>query len=125
MKLRARPGESPASSRREPSELRIGKRPLPVRLVALTEYRPGARWRGEILPPGQALLAVMEHTLLVRNRPEATLRTLKEVVTRAPVIKGVRGEVEEAVERLLSQALGSSTGMEARRESTPALRMRE
>ena len=39
----------------------------------------------------------------VRHRPEATLKALREVVTRAPVIKGVRGEVEEAVEKLLGQ----------------------
>jgi hypothetical protein len=75
---------------------------LPVRLVALTHYKPGARWRSKVLSPGQALLALMESTVPVRQRPQATLETLREVVTRAPVTRGVRGEVEEAVERLLS-----------------------
>lgn len=103
LSLRARPGESPGRALREPPELAVGKRPLRVRLVAVTRYQPGARWRSRVLSPGQALLALMESTVPVRHRPEASLKALREVVTHAPVIRGVRGEVEEAVERILSQ----------------------
>jgi hypothetical protein len=101
LKLRARPGET--RERAAAPVLPAGTRPLPVRLVALTHYQAGARWRSQSLSAGQALLALMESTVPVRHRPEATLKTLREVVTRATVIKGVRGEVEEAVEKLLSQ----------------------
>ena len=101
--LRARSGESAGRASKQPTGMPVGKRPLPVRLVALTHYMPGEHWRSEALSPGEAVLALMENTVPVRHRPEATLKTLREVVTRAPVIKGVRGEVEEAVERLLSQ----------------------
>lgn len=101
--LRARPGESAGRVVEQPPEASVGKRPLRVGLVALTHYKPGARWRSRELSPGQALLALMESTVPVRQRPEATLKTLREVVTHAPVIKGVRGEVEEAVEKLLSR----------------------
>jgi hypothetical protein len=100
--LRASPGEA-AGVTVEASEVRVGRRPLPVRLVALTHYKPGARWRSKLLSPGSALLALMESAVPVRHRPEATLRTLREIVTKAPVIKGVRGEAEEAVESLLSR----------------------
>lgn len=103
LSLRSRPGEPNGRVLTEPSELPVGKRPLPVRLVALTHYQPGARWRSHALSPGKALLALMESTVPVRHRPEATLKTLREIVTHAPVIKGVRGEVEEAVERLLGE----------------------
>ncbi len=103
LKLRARQGEAGKQDSEQAAEPRIGTRPLPVRLVALTHYQAGAHWRSRALTPGQALLALMESTVPVRHRPEATLKALREVVTRAPVIKGVRGEVEEAVERLLSQ----------------------
>jgi hypothetical protein len=102
LKLRERPGGSAKPASRSGPERPAGTRPLPVRLVALTHYQPGARWESRALSPGQALLALMETTVPVRHRPEATLKTLREVVTRAPVIQGVRGEVEEAVERLLS-----------------------
>jgi hypothetical protein len=102
LKLRARPGESGAEAWEEPPAHRVGIRPLPLRLVALTHYQPGASWESRRLSPGQAVLALMESSVPVRHRPEATLNTLREIVTQAPVIQGVRGEVEEAVERLLS-----------------------
>lgn len=102
LKLRSRPGEPAAPPKEEPLDAPVGTRPMPVRLVALTHYQPGSRWTSQELSPGQALLALMESAVPVRNRPEATLKALREVVTRAPVIQGVRGEVEEAVERLLS-----------------------
>ena len=101
LKLRPRPGE--AVGKASEHALPVGTRPLPVRLVALTQYQPGAHWQSETLSPGQAVLALMESTVPVRQRPEATLKTLREIVTKAPVIRGVRGEVEEAVEQLLGR----------------------
>jgi len=102
--LRARRGEEAARVVMLPPRA-AGKRPLPVGLVALTHYKADARWRSKELTPGQAMLALMENTVPVRHRPEAVLKTLREVVTRAPVIKGVRGEVEEAVEKLLKRGV--------------------
>lgn len=101
LRLRPRAGESAAPPARDPSELRVGRRPLPVSLVAMTHYEPGARWSPKALSPGQAVLALMETAVPVRNRPEATMHALREVVTHAPVVRGPRGEVEEAVEQLL------------------------
>ena len=106
LRLRPRPGESAAPPPRVPPELRAGKRPLPVSLVAVTHYEPGARWAPKVLSPGQAVLALMETAVPVRNRPEATLNALRAVVSRAPVVRGPRGEVEEAVERLLGLRAG-------------------
>src|SRR5262249_46651795 len=40
-----------------------GVRPLPLGMIVLTEYRPGARWRPRRLSPGQAALAVIENTV--------------------------------------------------------------
>jgi hypothetical protein len=101
LKLRAREGEAAPRATADPSALRVGKRPIPVRLVALTHYVPGESWKFQPLSPGQAMLALMESAVPVRYRPEATMQTLREIVTRVPVIQGVRGEVEEAVEKLL------------------------
>jgi hypothetical protein len=83
--------------------VRAGKRPLPVGLVALTRYKRGARWRARSLSPGEALLALLENTLPVRRRPEAALLTLRRVVTGASVVKGIRGDAEDAVQRLLKE----------------------
>ena len=103
LKLRTRRGAAVGQAPEEAPELAAGKRPLPVRLVVLTHYEPGASWRSERLSPGQAMLALMECTVPVRYRPEAALRALRAIVTRAPVMQGVRGEVEDAVEKLLSR----------------------
>ncbi|HEX9185918.1 MAG TPA: hypothetical protein VGB87_02520, partial [Vicinamibacteria bacterium] len=76
-------------------------RPLPVGLVVLAEYRPGACWRPERLSPGRAVLEMLAHTVPARLRPEASLQSLEGAVARATVWKGERGEARELVPRLL------------------------
>lgn len=82
---------------------RPGAKPLPVGLVALTEYRPEARWRPRRLPPGEAILELLANTVAARRRPKAALATLQRVVARAPVLKGPRGEAEEVLDAMLEQ----------------------
>jgi len=76
---------------------RKGIKPLAVGLVLLTEYNPGASWRPRAVSPGKAVLALMAHTVAARNRPQATLETLRHVVSGATVLKGHRGEALEVV----------------------------
>ena len=78
-----------------------GIKPLPVGLVILSEYKRGARWRPRKLSAGQGALAVMAHSVSARRQPEVVLETLQQVVTRAPVLKGVRGEASEMADRIL------------------------
>lgn len=78
-----------------------GFKPLPVGLVILSQYRTGARWRPQKLSAGQGLLAVMQHSVSARRQPEVVLETLQQVVTRAPVLKGIRGEASEMADRIL------------------------
>ena len=76
-------------------------RPLPVGLVVLAEHRPGATWRPERLTAGQAVLEMLAHTVPARLRPEASLRALARVVSRATVLKGERGEAGDVATLLL------------------------
>lgn len=80
-----------------------GVEPLPLGLVALTQYRPGARWRPARLTPGQGLLALLGHTVPVRRRPESALATLERVVSQAVVLRGARGEAEGVASSLLER----------------------
>ncbi len=80
-----------------------GSKPLPVGLVVVSEYKPGAHWRPRALSPGQAALALLANTVSARFQPRAALATLKRAVSRASVLVGVRGEVEEVVEMMLSE----------------------
>ena len=77
---------------------------LRVGLVAITTYQPGARWRARPLSQGQAMLALLSHTVPARRRPRTALATLRKVVTSAAVVKGVRGEAEQMCDALLSAA---------------------
>ena len=81
-----------------------GVEPLPVGLVAVTGYQPGARWRPRLLSPGQAILALLANTVPARRRPKAALATLQEVVSQAPALKGTRGEAEEMVQAILDKS---------------------
>jgi hypothetical protein len=81
-----------------------GVKPLPVGLVVATGYREGARWRPRQLLPGRAVMALLcDHTVSVRRKPERALNTLRQVVTEALVLKGVRGEATEVAETLLGR----------------------
>jgi len=80
-----------------------GGPPLPVGLVIVSEYKPGARWSPQTLSPGQAALALLANTASARLQPQRALETLKRAVGRAPVLIGVRGEVDEVLEKMLAE----------------------
>jgi hypothetical protein len=88
-----------------PEELgcRIGTSPLPVGMVVVTHYEPGAHWRPRRLSPGRAALALLDNTAPARRRPTDVLATLHQVVAHAPTLKGVRGPAEATVETLLER----------------------
>lgn len=94
-----------APPRRETPEGLGGRRgdgPLPVGLVIVTTYEPGARWQPQRLSAGEAMLALMAHSVSVRRQPEAVLDTLARVVADAPVFTSPRGEAGELAVPLLS-----------------------
>ena len=80
---------------------RSGSAPLRVGLVALCTYRAGARFRPRRQTAGPAILDLLPHTVPVRRRPEASLRSLEAMVRGAAVLKGLRGDAEETAEALL------------------------
>jgi hypothetical protein len=80
---------------------RAGVKPLPVGLVALSHYQPGARWRPRLLSPGQAALALLANAVPVRHRPAAALAAVQPAVMRALTLKGKRGEAEDTAAALL------------------------
>ncbi|PYQ14413.1 MAG: hypothetical protein DMF80_12440 [Acidobacteria bacterium] len=81
-----------------------GREPLPVGLVALARYDEGSRWRPAALTPGRALLELLAHTVVARSHPVTAMATLERVVSRAPAVKGRRGEAQETAARLLEAA---------------------
>jgi hypothetical protein len=79
---------------------RAGIKPLPVKLVVVSRYKPGAKWRPRVLSAGQGVLELLNQTVSARNQPERAFATLQEVATRSLILKGVRGEAKEIVAAL-------------------------
>jgi hypothetical protein len=88
---------------------RTGGRPLPVGLVAVSRYRPRARWRPRRLSVSAGALEIVAHTVAVRRDPRRALAAIEQVVRHAPILRGVRGEARETACALL-HALGRGAG---------------
>jgi hypothetical protein len=82
---------------------RVCEGPLPVGLVAVTEHLAGTRtWRPRLLTPGQAVLALLEHTLTAQADPEGSLGVLHNAVRSALLLRGPRGEADDAARYLIA-----------------------
>jgi hypothetical protein len=78
-----------------------GVAPIPVRLVVITTYQPGATWRPRRLSPGQALLALMDNAVAARRNPAYSMPILKHSLSGAAAFGGKRGEAEAIVADVL------------------------
>jgi hypothetical protein len=76
---------------------KVGRKPLRVGLVIVCSYKPRARWRPRRLSPGIGLLRMLDNTVSARRSPETVLSTLKQVVSDADIVEGVRGEATQVV----------------------------
>jgi hypothetical protein len=91
---------STAVSRRVPVAslgAEAGTTALPIGLVLVTSYRPGARWRPRRLTPALALLALMRHTVAARGNPAHSMPILKQAVSDGVAFASVRGEAPPLV----------------------------
>jgi hypothetical protein len=79
-----------------------GRTPLPVGLVAITQHQPESRWRPRRLMPAKAALELMEFVIPVEREPDMVLNALQMTVQNAVVVKGWRGEADEAAHALLA-----------------------
>lgn len=81
----------------------VGREPLPVGLIVLTEYHCGRQWRPRLISPAEALFDLMNHNVHARLRSAPALGTLKAIVLRAPALKGGRGEAADMIKALLTR----------------------
>jgi hypothetical protein len=100
--LHIREGGDQRQRRRSVESLggRAGKRPLPVSLVVAAVYQPGGNSQLRRLTQAQGMLELMKN-LAVRPRPRETLEALEQLTSRAQILQGERGEVEDFARYLL------------------------
>jgi hypothetical protein len=104
LSIRGEPDQRPQKCAPQALGGRAGTRPLPVGLVVAARYRPGARWRPQVLSPGRAVMALLRQTVSIRRQPELALTILQQVAAQARTLSGVRGEAEDVVAALLGTA---------------------
>jgi hypothetical protein len=78
-----------------------GKASVAVGLIAITVYAPGATLIPEPLPSVAALLAMLEHTIPARTRPQQVLAALKAAVRTATSWESDRGEAAQAARAII------------------------
>jgi hypothetical protein len=83
-------------------------RTVPVGLVAMTLYRPGAEWTPQRLTQAEAVVALMAYVQGAHERPANTLAALRRALADATVLKGDRGEASDAAAGLLQTAVADS-----------------
>jgi hypothetical protein len=89
-----------------------GIEPLPVALVIVTAYRPGAAWRPRRLTPGQTLLALMDNAIAAQGDPAHSMPILKQVAANTVGLKSKRGDAGETARHLLARLDRFSEGGE-------------
>ncbi len=101
--LQIREGETGKQQRYPVEKLggRAGVKPLPVKLVIVSQYKPGAKWRPRALSAGQGVLELLNQTVSARTQPGKAFAALQQVATQALILKGTRGEAKEMIAPLL------------------------
>jgi hypothetical protein len=84
-----------------------GVEAIPLGMVIVTYYKPGTEWAPRELPPGEAALALLSHTVTARTRPDQAIRAISRAVENAVTLEGERGEAAELVDELLQGVLAS------------------
>lgn len=74
-----------------------GADPIPVGLVLMSRYVPGARWSPQELSPGEATLAVLSNTIPAQLRPEQAMTAVTTALRDAVTLEGERGDAAEVV----------------------------
>jgi hypothetical protein len=74
---------------------------LTVGLIVSTYYRPGARWRPRAITAGQAVMALVDNTVLATERPQLMLETMTKAASGALALRGPRGEADRVAAALL------------------------
>ena len=79
-----------------------GQQPVDVGLIAVTQYRPGAKWSPREMTAGVALLALLSNTIPARTRSDEALRALAAASEGAVAVETERGEADETAEAILA-----------------------
>lgn len=81
----------------------IGSKPLPIKMVLVTKFKEGSKWRPRKLTAGKGVLQLLANTVSARRDPERAFASLERVAAGAEILQGARGEADEFVPALLGR----------------------
>jgi len=97
------PGQLPAARLgAETFGARTGTKSLPIAVILDTYFHEGSRWRPKTVSRGMGVLSLLGNTITARIRPARNMPVLRQAVSNAVVLKGVRGEAEATARDLLA-----------------------
>lgn len=83
-----------------------GTKAIPVGMVLIARFERGRktpkRWNRERLSGGQGIMEIIPHTLPMINKPRDVLTVLNKMVSRAIIVRTIRGEAAQFAETLLN-----------------------
>lgn len=80
---------------------KAGKRPLPVGLILVTEYKKSANWKPSVVNSGKGAMELINNAVPIRRAPQFALPILSKVARNAIVIESKRGEAKETAVAIL------------------------
>jgi hypothetical protein len=81
-----------------------GLEPLPVATIVMTSYLPGAEWNPMQLSKGEAVLALMSHTVVAQEKPEESMHAIRRMLDGDPLVaQGDRDEADPVAGVLLAE----------------------
>lgn len=78
----------------------VGKAPLPVRLVVMTHYAPGAAWTPRPVSAARAMLGLMDNAIAAQREPEVSMPILRSAALRAHTVESKRDDAKGIVPHL-------------------------
>src|SRR5260370_16024014 len=79
-----------------------GIKALPIAVILDTHFRDGSRWRPKTAPRSVGVLSLLANTISARLRPARNMPVLRQAVSNAVILKGVRGDAETTARELLA-----------------------
>ena len=83
-----------------------GTEPVPVRLVVVSEYRPGAGWEPVTLSPADTVLTLMQFTVGGLDRPADSMQVMRRAAEGVTALKGDRGDADAVAAELMDRIRG-------------------
>ena len=81
---------------------KAGKRPIPVGMVVITEYKKGAKWKPEVLNSGRGVMELINNAVPIRRDPHFALPILSRAGSDAIIVESKRGEAEATASQIIA-----------------------